>query len=205
MIKDMADDEAIQATNDDASECKRYAVQLGYWCDPFIGLFVKQTARKAPEINRGYYARVKGIELFVDKFLKVSVGALRIASSSPLPSRSLRFFLAFVPLFCSRLFREGRATARGRRFPIVQTRRTLEKSLVPIGCTFCTLRGSSLSSRCAPTLVVRSFRSDCFLRSAFSMYVRSVAHKKTPSVMDLLQQKEQESAGGMNEPAAGIT
>lgn len=72
MIKDMADDEAIQATNDDASECKRYAVQLGYWCDPFISLFVKQTARKAPEINRGYYARVKGIELFVDKFLKVS-------------------------------------------------------------------------------------------------------------------------------------
>ncbi|XP_029167989.1 leucine carboxyl methyltransferase 1 [Nylanderia fulva] len=74
MIKDMADDEAIQATNDDASECKRYAVQLGYWCDPFISLFVKQTARKAPEINRGYYARVKGIELFVDKFLKLSGG-----------------------------------------------------------------------------------------------------------------------------------
>ena len=73
MIKDMADDEAIQATNDDASECKRYAVQLGYWCDPFISLFVKQTARKAPEINRGYYARVKGIELFVENFLKVSV------------------------------------------------------------------------------------------------------------------------------------
>lgn len=70
MIKDMADDEAIQATNDDASECKRHAVQLGYWTDPFIGLFVKQTARKAPEINRGYYARVKGIEFFVDKFLK---------------------------------------------------------------------------------------------------------------------------------------
>lgn len=83
MIKDMADDEAIQATNDDASECKRYAVQLGYWCDPFISLFVKQTARKAPEINRGYYARVKGIELFVDKFLKVS--GRRHASPSRVP------------------------------------------------------------------------------------------------------------------------
>lgn len=71
MIKDMADDEAIQATNDDASECKRYAVQLGYWSDPFINFFVKQPGRKAPEINRGYYARVKGIEVFVDKFLKV--------------------------------------------------------------------------------------------------------------------------------------
>ena len=74
MIKDMADDEATQATNDDASECKRSAVQLGYWDDSFIGLFVKQPNRKAPEINRGYYARVKGIEFFVDKFLQVGTG-----------------------------------------------------------------------------------------------------------------------------------
>ncbi|KAI4503541.1 hypothetical protein M0802_000944 [Mischocyttarus mexicanus] len=34
--------------------------------------FVKQTTRKPPEINRGYYARVKGIEVFIDKFLKLS-------------------------------------------------------------------------------------------------------------------------------------
>ena len=72
MIREMADDEATQATNDDASECKRCAVQLGYWSDPFINLFVKQSARKTPEINRGYYARVKGIEGFVDKFLKLA-------------------------------------------------------------------------------------------------------------------------------------
>lgn len=96
MIKDMADDEAIQATNDDASECKRYAVQLGYWCDPFISLFVKQTARKAPEINRGYYARVKGIELFVDKFLKVSVGRY---ASGPSPPVSFGFSALWSPPF----------------------------------------------------------------------------------------------------------
>ena len=72
MIKEMANDEAVQATNDDASDCKRYAVQCGYWSDPFINFFVKQTNKKTPEINRGYYARVKGIEVFVDKFLKVS-------------------------------------------------------------------------------------------------------------------------------------
>lgn len=89
MIKDMADDEAIQATNDDASECKRCAVTLGYWCDPFISLFVKQTTRKAPEINRGYYARVKGIELFVDKFLKVSAARCDISLASLPPSLSL--------------------------------------------------------------------------------------------------------------------
>lgn len=71
MINNMADDEGTQATNDDASECKRSAVQLGYWDDIFIGLFVKQANRKAPEINRGYYARVKGIGLLIDKFIKV--------------------------------------------------------------------------------------------------------------------------------------
>lgn len=74
MIKEMANDEAVQATNDDASECKKYAVQCGYWSDPFINYFVKQTNKKTPEINRGYYARVKGVEVFIDKFLKLSGG-----------------------------------------------------------------------------------------------------------------------------------
>ncbi|XP_018330902.1 leucine carboxyl methyltransferase 1 [Agrilus planipennis] len=64
------DDDPIIATNDDASECKRSAVQLGYWQDNYIHLLVKQTQRKAPEINRGYYARVKGVEILVHKFLK---------------------------------------------------------------------------------------------------------------------------------------
>ncbi|XP_012278525.1 leucine carboxyl methyltransferase 1 [Orussus abietinus] len=80
MIKEMADDDAVQATNDDASECKRNAVQLGYWQDPFISFFVKQTTRKAPEINRGYFARVKGIEVFIDKFLKLSGGTCQIVN-----------------------------------------------------------------------------------------------------------------------------
>lgn len=74
--RQVADDEAIQATNDDASECKRYAVDLGYWRDPFIKFFVNHPGRKPPEINRGYYARVKGIEAFIDKFLKVRVQGL---------------------------------------------------------------------------------------------------------------------------------
>ncbi|XP_044742699.1 leucine carboxyl methyltransferase 1 [Chrysoperla carnea] len=64
------EDEPIQATNDDASECKRCAVQLGYWQDNYITLFIKPTERRTPEINRGYYARVKGVEMFIEKFLK---------------------------------------------------------------------------------------------------------------------------------------
>lgn len=64
-------DEAIQATNDDASGCKRSAVNLGYWQDPYISMFVKGGDRKAPEINRGTYARVKGMAKFIDAFVQV--------------------------------------------------------------------------------------------------------------------------------------
>lgn len=66
------EDEAIIATNTDATECKRCAVELGYWKDDYIALFAKRVDRKAPEINRGYYARVKAIELFIHQFLEAS-------------------------------------------------------------------------------------------------------------------------------------
>lgn len=64
-------DDGVMSTNDDASGCKRHAVRVGYWKDDYIGSFVSNTDRKAPEINRGYYARVKGIEICIDKFLEV--------------------------------------------------------------------------------------------------------------------------------------
>lgn len=83
-------DEAVIATNDDASECKRGknsinfhsllntksllilvgAVQLGYWKDEYINHFVRNTNRKAPEINRGYFARVRGVEMCIDKMFQ---------------------------------------------------------------------------------------------------------------------------------------
>lgn len=66
-------DEGVISTNDDASECKRHAVRVGYWKDEYIGFFVKNTDRRAPEINRGYYARVKGIQVGIEKFLEVNV------------------------------------------------------------------------------------------------------------------------------------
>lgn len=65
-------DESVQATNDDASECKRSAIKLGYWKDDYIGYFIKSAERKAPEINRGYFARVKGVEILIEKFLQVN-------------------------------------------------------------------------------------------------------------------------------------
>lgn len=66
-------DDGVISTNDDASGCKRHAVRVGYWKDDYIGSFVNNTDRKAPEINRGYFARVKGIEICIDKFLEVCV------------------------------------------------------------------------------------------------------------------------------------
>jgi hypothetical protein len=66
----MSSDDAVQATNDDAASCKRFAVQKGYWSDPYIQYFVRNSERKAPEISIGYYARVKGVKSLLDKFLQ---------------------------------------------------------------------------------------------------------------------------------------
>uniref|UniRef100_A0A8C3KBK0 Leucine carboxyl methyltransferase 1 n=1 Tax=Calidris pygmaea TaxID=425635 RepID=A0A8C3KBK0_9CHAR len=64
-------DEAVRGTCEDASVCKRFAVSVGYWKDPYIQYFVRQAKeRKAPEINRGYYARVHGVSYLIQAFLK---------------------------------------------------------------------------------------------------------------------------------------
>ncbi|XP_022194107.2 leucine carboxyl methyltransferase 1 [Nilaparvata lugens] len=73
-------DEGVQSTNDDASECKRCAVHLGYWDDKYIYMFVKSGDRKAPEINQGYFARTRGIRMLVDKFLKKTGAACQIVN-----------------------------------------------------------------------------------------------------------------------------
>lgn len=76
----MSQDDFVMSTNDDASGCKRYAVQLGYWKDAFLPYFVKSAERKAPEINRGYFARVMGIKLLVDQFIKETEGNCQLVS-----------------------------------------------------------------------------------------------------------------------------
>lgn len=65
-------DEAVRATNDDAAGSKRSAVHLGYWKDPYIQYFIRAGDRKAPEINRGYYARVQGIRVLLKQFLELT-------------------------------------------------------------------------------------------------------------------------------------
>ncbi|BES92462.1 leucine carboxyl methyltransferase [Nesidiocoris tenuis] len=76
----MSADEAVQSTNDDASECKRSAVRLGYWQDDYVQILVRGSDRKPPEINRGYYARTEGVNLFIKKFLKLAGEKCQIIS-----------------------------------------------------------------------------------------------------------------------------
>uniref|UniRef100_A0A7J7Y087 [phosphatase 2A protein]-leucine-carboxy methyltransferase n=1 Tax=Myotis myotis TaxID=51298 RepID=A0A7J7Y087_MYOMY len=66
-----ADDEGVQGTCEDASICKRFAVSIGYWDDPYLQHLVRLSKeRKAPEINRGYFARVHGISELIKAFLR---------------------------------------------------------------------------------------------------------------------------------------
>ncbi|XP_070125803.1 leucine carboxyl methyltransferase 1-like isoform X2 [Equus caballus] len=66
-----AEDEGVRSTCEDASICKRFAVSIGYWHDPYLQHFVRLSKeRKAPEINRGYFARVHGIRQLIKAFLQ---------------------------------------------------------------------------------------------------------------------------------------
>jgi len=76
-------DDGVRATNNDAAQCKRWAVEKGYYHDNFIKYFVPTASSKTPEISRGYYARVQGMRQMVAQFISshnaqcqvVSVGA----------------------------------------------------------------------------------------------------------------------------------
>ncbi|KAK8748734.1 hypothetical protein OTU49_015964 [Cherax quadricarinatus] len=80
LVDSVGNDEAVIATNDDAASCKRCAVALGYWHDRYISYFVRSTDRKAPEINRGYFARAVAIKILVDKFIEVNNGNCQIVN-----------------------------------------------------------------------------------------------------------------------------
>ncbi|CAG0913732.1 unnamed protein product [Notodromas monacha] len=64
--------DAVIATNDDATICKRSAVDMGYWKDEALASLVLSKTRKTPEINRGYFSRVASIYRLVEKFLRMS-------------------------------------------------------------------------------------------------------------------------------------
>lgn len=77
---DSIGDDAVADTNDDAAICKYQATQKGYYQDPYIEHFLSAKVRqsmpkKAPEINRGYFARSVSIAYIVEKFIARHPGA----------------------------------------------------------------------------------------------------------------------------------
>ena len=63
-------DVSVQATGMDAIVSKFSAEKKGYFQDPFLKYFAPSSAqRRAPLINRGYYARFKAIDTIVHRFL----------------------------------------------------------------------------------------------------------------------------------------
>lgn len=61
---------AVQATNDDAAASKLSCVKKGYMKDEYVQLFVRRPVRRAPIINRGYYARWAALRKLLLQFLK---------------------------------------------------------------------------------------------------------------------------------------
>ncbi|KAH9093417.1 hypothetical protein Ae201684P_016047 [Aphanomyces euteiches] len=72
----MDNDVSVQETATDAASCKLSAVRLGYWEDAFASMFARPN-RKMPIINRGYYARVRSIEMLIHRFFEASAGTRR--------------------------------------------------------------------------------------------------------------------------------
>ncbi|KAK6025256.1 leucine carboxyl methyltransferase [Ostertagia ostertagi] len=72
-----SDDYSVQRTNDDATQCKFAAVQLGYWKDEFLPRFAYSGApesRRDPEISIGYWARVSAVNHLVERFIDKTQG-----------------------------------------------------------------------------------------------------------------------------------
>ena len=66
-------DACVRSTAADAILSKCSAVDKGYFEDPFVHFFApKKGVRRAPLINRGYYARFKAIDTILNRFLNAS-------------------------------------------------------------------------------------------------------------------------------------
>ncbi|KAI8059468.1 S-adenosyl-L-methionine-dependent methyltransferase [Gongronella butleri] len=72
--------DAVLQTNDDATISRLSAVQLGYFNDPFVHLFVKRPTRRMPIINRGTYLRSRALDQLMDTFLAMPLCNKQIVS-----------------------------------------------------------------------------------------------------------------------------
>ena len=82
MDQKLLDNSHIIETNNDACQCKLYAVDRGYWNDPYLKSMVGSShcERRTPEISLGYYVRVHGIRYLIEKFLRLTNGEGQIVN-----------------------------------------------------------------------------------------------------------------------------
>lgn len=126
----MSQDEAVISTNDDATACKRFAVQLGYWSDGYIQHFAKLGERKTPEINRGYYARVKGMHTLLDQFLAKTECNCQVVNLGA--GFDSLFWLLKEESLAPKLFVEvDFASVTGRKCYNIRNRRKLQEAFSP--------------------------------------------------------------------------
>ncbi|CAF0800622.1 unnamed protein product [Adineta ricciae] len=80
MSKAAIDNSNIIETNNDACQCKLFAIERGYWKDPYLKLLAHSTQheRRTPEISLGYYVRVYGLRSLIEKFIKLTNGQCQI-------------------------------------------------------------------------------------------------------------------------------
>lgn len=123
-------DEAVRATCDDATTCKRFATSKGYWKDPYIQYFARSVGeRKAPEINRGYYARVQGVNHLLDAFLRKAEGNCQVINlGAGLDTTFWR--LKDGNLLPQKFFEVDFPTVVARKIHNIKTKPPLSKSII---------------------------------------------------------------------------
>ncbi|XP_068161711.1 leucine carboxyl methyltransferase 1 [Antennarius striatus] len=140
-------DEAVRATCDDATTCKRFATSKGYWKDPYIQYFARSVGeRKAPEINRGYYARVQGVNHLLDAFIrKTECNCQVINVGAGLDTTFWR--LKDENLMPQKFFEVDFPTVVARKIHNIKTKPPLSKALIETHSTdSLTLDAQSLDS-----------------------------------------------------------
>ncbi|KAF9152245.1 hypothetical protein BG015_005556 [Linnemannia schmuckeri] len=78
----VARDDIIKGTDDDAIISKLSAVNLGYLDDPFVKYFVKRPSRRPPLINRGSYLRTRSLDTFTEQFIKNDITPSSITTTT---------------------------------------------------------------------------------------------------------------------------
>jgi len=112
-----SDGNTVMGTSDDAAVSKLSATSLGYYQDDFLKYFVSGESRRAPLINRGYYARVAAVRQILKDFLTgagnpkkqiVSLGAGFDTTYFVFKSQGIPFYKWFEVDFPQQMQKKGK-------------------------------------------------------------------------------------------------